>query len=269
MQYDPIKKQAGKIFDCCKFARVVFYRLLDLLLLRSWYIRHEIRKWAAGAPADARILDAGSGFGQYVYYLSRVSGRYRIKGVDVKAGEIEICNRFFGNNGPGAQIKFETADLTTFVEPGVYDLILCIDVMEHIGEDVRVMENLFRSLRKGGTLLISTPSDKGGSDVHKEGDGSFIEEHVRDGYAVEEIEAKLGRAGFRRIESEYSYGKPGQLSWKLSMKYPVKMLNLGKVFFLVLPFYYMAVLPFAMALNFRDLRKKNITGTGLIVKAVR
>jgi SAM-dependent methyltransferase len=268
MHYDPIKRQAGRIFRS-KGGRVVFFRLLNLLLLRSWYIRKEIRKWARFAAPDASVLDAGSGFGQYVHYVSKLSGNFTVKGIDVKEEEIEICNRFFRSDGHGSKIVFEKADLTTFVEPDAYDLILCVDVLEHIQEDVLVMENLQKSLKKGGCLIISTPSDKGGSDVHKNGDTSFIEEHVRDGYAVEEIEQKLGRAGFRRIESLYSYGKPGQLSWKLSMKYPVKMLNLGKVFFLVLPLYYLVIFPVAMLLNSRDLYKKHSSGTGLIVKAVK
>jgi SAM-dependent methyltransferase len=269
MQYDPIKKQAGDIFSCCRPARVLFFRILNLLLLRSWYVRKEIRKWARTAPAGATVLDAGSGFGQYVYFVSRLRGNFPVKGIDVKQEEIDNCRRFFGSGKERPEIVFEKADLTTFVEPDSYDLILCIDVLEHIREDTAVMENLYKSLKKGGSLIISTPSDQGGSDVHQQGESSFIEEHVRDGYSVPEIEKKLGRAGFRKMESLYSYGKPGQLSWKISMKYPVKMLNRGKIFFLVLPFYYLVVLPVAMVLNLRDLNKKHQSGTGLIVRAVK
>lgn len=269
MQYDPIKRKTAKVFNCCRSARVMFYRLLDLLLLRSWYIRKEVKEWAGSAPENARVLDAGSGFGQYVYYVSQLKGGFNVKGIDVKQEEVDICNRFFREGNEGSRVLFENADLTGFVEPDSYHLILCVDVLEHISEDVLVMENLCKSLKKGGMLIISTPSDQGGSDVHESGDDSFIGEHVRDGYAVEEIEKKLQRAGFRRMESLYSYGKPGQLSWKISMKYPIKMLNKGKIFFLVLPLYYLITFPFALLLNLRDLRKKHKSGTGLIVKAIK
>lgn len=269
MQYDPIKKNAGKVFNCCKSGRILFYRLLNLLLLRSWYLRKEIKNWARSAPENASVLDAGSGFGQYVYFVSRLNSNFTIKGIDIKQEEIDICNRFFRREGESSRVIFENADLVAYSEPGLHDLILCVDVLEHIEDDVLVMENLFRSLKKGGMLIISTPSDKGGSDVHESGDDSFIEEHVRDGYSVEDIENKLQQAGFRRVESMYSYGKPGQLSWKLSMKYPIKLLNLGKVFFLVLPFYYLVTFPFSLLLNMRDIRKKHTSGTGLIVKAIK
>ena len=75
-------------------------------------------------------------------------------------------------------------------------------------------------------LLVSTPSDQGGSDVHDhEAEGSFIGEHVRDGYNILEIQEKLEKAGFSRTEAHYQYGRPGQLSWKLSMKYPILLLS--------------------------------------------
>ncbi len=266
MQYDPIKRETGKIFNCCKSARLLFYSLLNILLLRSWYVRKEVRNWARYAPAGAAILDAGSGFGQYIHFISRLNKDYTIKGIDVKDEEIENCRRFFVDN---QKIIFEKADLNTFVEQEKFDLILCIDVLEHIADDVGVMKNLCASMKKGGLLLISTPSDRAGSEVHGKDGDSFIEEHVRDGYPVEEIESKLRQAGFSRTETIYSYGRPGQLSWKLSMKYPISMLNRGRAFYLVLPVYYMITLPFAMLLNFRDLRKKHNSGTGLIVKAVK
>jgi SAM-dependent methyltransferase len=114
-------------------------------------------------------------------------------------------------------------DLVLYQEPNSFDLALSVDVMEHILEDVEVFRNIHASLKDGGMLLISTPSDQGGSDVHADSETSFIEEHVRDGYNIHEIQQKLRTAGFERIEARYSYGEPGQISWRLSMKYPILM----------------------------------------------
>ena len=139
--------------------------------------------------------------------------------------------------------------------------------MEHIEEDVLVLTNYQNSLIKGGMLLISTPSDQGGSDVHEDGETSFIEEHVRDGYGVEDMANKLKMAGFERWEIEYSYGKWGRISWLLSMKYPMLMLNKSYFFFVLLPLYYLLTYPFALIFNQMDVSFKNHKGTGLIVKA--
>jgi hypothetical protein len=69
------------------------------------------------------------------------------------------------------------------------------------------------------------------------------------------------------IRSLYTYGKPGTVSWRLSMKYPVKLLNISKIFLLVLPVYYLLFFPVAFILNFFDLCMTHKTGTGLLVTA--
>ncbi|MCF8231323.1 MAG: class I SAM-dependent methyltransferase [Bacteroidales bacterium] len=270
MKYDPIKKSLGKFFDKTPFLRKLFYRLLDILLLRTWHVKKEIKNWKKSrSNHSANVLDAGSGFGQYSYYLSRAGKNWQIKGLDVKVDQVEECNRFFNHFGKD-NVHFEYADLTRQTEPEeTYDLILSVDVMEHIEDDQAVFANLCHYLKKGGMLLISTPSDKGGSDVHEhdEEGASFIEEHVRDGYNIDEIQDKLRKAGFSATEARYSYGKPGKISWRLTMKYPILMLNTSKVFYVLVPFYYLVAMPLALILNKMDVRGRHKEGTGLIVKA--
>lgn len=269
MQYDPIKRSLGFVFNKNPFLRKLFYRLLDLLLLRTWHIKKAIRIWKKEHKDTTNILDAGSGFGQYSYYLSKQSKNWNILGVDVKMEQIEDCNQFFGQIDKSEQVKFEFADLTKFSKTEEYDMILSVDVMEHILEDVVVFKNFHQALKKGGLVLISTPSDQGGSDVHDEDDHSFIDEHVRDGYNINEIEDKLKGAGFSRVEANYSYGTPGKISWKLSMKFPILLLNASKLFFIILPFYYIIAYPISFILNYFDVNLKHKTGTGLIVKAYK
>ena len=271
MQYDPIKRSLGNVFNQHPVLRKLFYQLLDWLLLRAWHIRKELRKRTHTAPEVKTILDAGSGFGQYTYRMARWFPKAEIKAVDIKPEQIEDCNRFMQKAGLSNRVKFELADLTQFQENNKYDLVLSVDVMEHIEEDVLVFRNFYASMKKGGMLLISTPSDQGGSDTHdhdhEEGVHGFIDEHVRDGYNIGEIETKLKLAGFSKVEASYSYGNPGKISWKLSMKYPILMLGASKLFFVILPFYYLIVYPFALILNWMDLIMKHSSGTGLIVKA--
>ncbi len=269
MQYDPIKRSLGNVFNKHPFLRKLFYRMLDLLLLRTWHVKKEVKSWSKNQSGEAEILDAGSGFGQYVYFLSRINNAWKIRGVDVKQEQIDDCTNFFQKiNKPN--VSFGFADLTKFNESEKYDLVLSVDVMEHILEDVEVFKNLYTAMKPGAMLLISTPSDQGGSDVHDhdhDEHGSFIDEHVRDGYNIDEIQEKLKTAGFSKSVAKYNYGSPGKISWKLTMKYPILMLNASKVFFVVLPFYYLLVFPFGLVLNYMDVKGNHKTGTGLIVKA--
>ena len=329
MQYDPIKKVLGKVFNLTPWLRILFYHLLDLLLLRSWHVRREIHKFTnhiisssahqltissahqltnspahqltsssahqlTNSPAhqltsssahqltissahqltsssahQLQILDAGSGFGQYTWFLSSLMKQAYVTAIDVKEDQIADCQAFFQKMGK-TNVSFETADMTTFVHHDSFHLILSVDVMEHIEEDEKVFRNFYESLTREGMLLISTPSDQGGSDVHDhEHETSFIDEHVRDGYNIMEIQEKLRRAGFNRIEVRYAYGYPGHIGWLLSMKYPIKMLHISKLFFLLLPFYYLFTFPLAFLFNLADLWTQHSKGTGLIVKAYK
>ncbi len=271
MQYDPIKKSLGKVFNQSPVLRKFFYHLLDLLLLRAWHVKKEIKLWVISRKfhKESRLamLDAGSGFGQYTYFLSGLSPKWFVDAVDVKDEQIADCRNFF-TLIKRSNVMFEKADLTRFSKPDKFDFILSVDVMEHIQDDETVFRNFYDSLTQEGLLLISTPSDQGGSDVHDhDHDASFIDEHVRDGYSVVEIQEKLKRAGFFRTEARFTYGKPGHLGWKISMKYPIQALNLTKAFFLILPFYYLLTFPLVLVLNLLDTRMHHTRGSGILVKA--
>lgn len=122
-------------------------------------------------------------------------------------------------------------------------------------------------MKSGGKLLIHTPSNLGGSDVHQEGDKSFVEEHARDGYSIEDITTKLCSTGFNVLYTKYSYGPIGTFAWRLVVKYPLLMVNVSKAFFVVLPFYYLLTLWFSLILMWIDFNTENTTGTGLLVAA--
>jgi hypothetical protein len=51
------------------------------------------------------------------------------------------------------------------------------------------------------------------------------------------------------------------------MKYPIQLLGASKLFFILLPFYYLVTFPISIVLNFFDLSMTHKSGTGLIVKA--
>jgi 2-polyprenyl-3-methyl-5-hydroxy-6-metoxy-1,4-benzoquinol methylase len=266
MEYDPIKARLGVFFDKSPFLRKSFYNLLDLLLLRTWHVHKDLRQWMSKHKDGAMILDAGSGFGQYSYWLARHNKKYKILAVDVKEEQVADCNKFFHSIGLN-NVQFEVKDLVTYQQPEAFDLIISVDVMEHILEDVEVFKNFYASLKPGGMVIINTPSDQGGSDTTDPNDESFIGEHVRNGYNIKEIKEKLHQAGFTSVEPRYTYGKPGSLSWKLSMKYPMLMLNKSMLFMGILPIYYLLAYPVSYVLNYADVHGSHVKGTGLVVKA--
>lgn len=267
MQYEPIKNSLNKVFSGSLLLRKTLYFLLDILLLRTWHVKRTLRKVTSSLPGDAVVLDAGSGLGQYSWSMSKKNRNWKIRAVDINIEQVEDCNRFFTKAGLSGRVKFDTCDLTSLSDSNSYNLILSVDVMEHILEDTLVFHNFYNSLKDNGILIISTPSDKGGSDVHFEDQKSFIDEHVRDGYSIADITEKLSLAGFSHIDVQYTYGKPGNISWHLSMKYPIKMLNASYLFFIILPFYYLIFFPVSLVFNIFDLFIIHKSGTGLLVTA--
>jgi len=266
LKYDPIKKIIGGVVGESVVRRKLFYKLLGLMFLREWHVKRELRSILRNAPRPLRIFDAGTGFGQYSYYCAKRLPSASIYAVDLKAEQVEDCTRFF-KKAKLENVRFGVEDLTQIQHRGEFDLAISVDVMEHIPDDVTVFRNLHRSLRQGGILLVNTPSTLGGSDAHAPEDESFIEEHARTGYDVQDIRRKLESAGFAVERIAFTYGPYGSIAWRLGIKYPMVMLNASKLFFLLLPLYYLLTLPFTLALMYLDYSLGNTEGAGLLVLA--
>lgn len=259
----------------------VFFFILHTVFLRAWYVRRELKRQinaiqrrrkvdSAASSGPIRMLDAGTGFGQFADYVARKWPDIEIDAVDIKLEYLDRAETIFKNTGLSDHVHFSREDLTELTKEGPYDLILSVDVMEHILEDVEVFRHFNRVLSPGGVVIINTPSDQGGSDVKpfEESIGeSFVGEHVRDGYNGEEIADKLRLAGLDTSHIIYTYGPAGSLAWEFMIKWPMQMLNATWASVLLLPFYYTIFLVPGLLLHVLDMRKPNKTGTGLLVVA--
>lgn len=269
MQYDPIKDRIGQFVSRYPALQRLFYGLLNLLFLRAWYVRREVRRLLSAKSDDRpiRVLDAGTGFGQYAYFIVRHFSRARVRAVDVKQEYLDRAERFLDRTPYADRVAWAWDDLTELQAEGPFDLVLSVDVMEHIEDDRAVFRNFERVLQPGGHVVINTPSDQGGSDVQEESDESFIGEHVREGYNREELEGKLREAGLEPVKSLYTYGEYGSTAWRWLIKRPMQMLGTTWAALVILPLYYIAALPLGLYLNAKDMQASNETGTGLLVVA--
>lgn len=263
MHYDPVKNIFARIIKKYLFLRIIFYKILDLMFLRSWYVRRELKKIRnTFGEKKMNIFDAGSGYGQYTYFMSKKLQPCEIYSVDVKTDWINDCREFFSSQKI-SNVNFEVEDLTNIKHTDRFDLIVCVDVMEHITDDVKVFDNYYKALKSGGYLLVNTPSIYGGSDVHEEDDESFIGEHARDGYSKEDLESKLHPIGFKTYQSKYTYGFWGDKAWRLGIKYPIMMVNISKLLLFILPIYYLVTFPFTFLMMLIDFNSNNKVGSGI------
>ncbi len=267
MQYDPIKNFFAKFIKSNTFLRKTFYWLLNLFFLRSWYIRRILKKIIPEIKSvHPKIFDAGTGFAQYTYFISKKFPSTKILAVDIKEDYLADAKEFFQKSNI-KNVEFKVDDLKTISYKSEFDLILCVDVMEHIDDDVLVLKNFYDALKTDGYLIINTPSIYGGSDVHNQDDKSFIEEHFRNGYSKEELNDKLNRVGFANVEGFYTYGFFGDKAWRIGIKFPMILLNKSKLLLFILPVYYLVALPLFLLFNYLDTKSKIQKGTGLIIIA--
>jgi len=266
--YDPVKDKFAGIIRNSRFLRWLFYIALDLFFLRSWHVRKVLRelKKSKGNKIP-RILDAGNGFGQYDRVLLNIFKHSYVKAVDVKEDYLEDCRFYFKKEIEKGRIEIEKQDLLEYKEAG-YDLVLCVDVLEHIHEDVRVMKNMRDSLKPGGYFLMHSPSHLAEEDAGE--DDFFVDEHARAGYSREELSEKFREAGLEPVDIRYTYGKAGHLAWVISIKWPMLMLNkAGFWSVLLLPFWYgLTIIPTLLLMK-ADLHTGNETGTGILGQARR
>jgi len=269
MKYDPIKDRLGQFFSRHPLLHRLFFGVLNLLFLRAWYVRREIRERLEAIPAGTsiRVLDAGTGFGQYAYFVAKNFPRATVRAVDVKQEYLDRAKHFVDQTPYANQVDWAIDDLTDLQSDGPFDLILSVDVMEHIAEDRAVFSHFKRVLSPGGHVIINTPSDQGGSDVQEDDDESFIGEHVRDGYNLQALEQKLRDAGLEPVRSLYTYGEYGSTAWRWLIKRPMQMLGATWASIVILPLYYLAALPIGLFLNAKDVAHDNETGTGVLVVA--
>jgi SAM-dependent methyltransferase len=128
--------------------------------LEHGLVREHLARYRFTAEfARGRVLDAGCGTGYGSLMLGAAAGVARVLGVDADARAIERARHFYA----GPRVEFARADLATgaLAGLGVFDTIVCLEVLEHLPDPEGLLARLDRSLAPGGRLIVSTPLGKG------------------------------------------------------------------------------------------------------------
>ncbi len=100
-----------------------------------------------GAPA---LLDAGCSDGSGTFHYAKLVGR--AAGFDLDATAIARARERY------PEIEFDVAPLERIPHPDeAFDVVVCLDVLEHVEDERAGASELFRVLRPGGTLILTTP----------------------------------------------------------------------------------------------------------------
>jgi ubiquinone/menaquinone biosynthesis C-methylase UbiE len=188
-----------------------------------------------------RLLDAGCGEGFYSMLISNLFD-CDITAIDNGAEILTAARKRFGKN---TKVTLEKQNLLKLPYPKKYfDNIICSEVLEHIENDAKVMQELNRVLKPGGHIYITVPNEnysllwdpinkvRGAlglghfSPMDRFLGGVWALGHKRL-YSVGNLEKLVEDAKFR-IEKT-------KLLTKYVLPFNLLILNLGKVFYTSLP----------------------------------
>jgi SAM-dependent methyltransferase len=127
--------------------------------------------WAARLAPGRRVLDAGSGLG-YGSRILRHAGAAEVVGVDIAASVVEAAAAV---EEPG--LRFAVGDVGNLdYEDGAFDLVVCLEVIEHVHDQRRVIAELVRVLAPDGILVVSSPNRA----VYVPGNPHHVHEYLPD-----------------------------------------------------------------------------------------
>lgn len=111
------------------------------------FLLESLIKSFSGLP-KGKILDLGCGDGNY-------SRRLKDLGFEVVSGDIDIARFKYKN-----EIEFKHCDITKEMPfaDNTFDYVLLMEVVEHLRNPYTVISEINRIIKKGGSLIISTPN---------------------------------------------------------------------------------------------------------------
>lgn len=160
-----------------------------------WYRgRRRVIHEALGAlhlPADLEILDAGCGSGRNMLELMQYGS---VRGLELADTSVARAR----GRGVG-EVAQGTLDEIPFPDD-TFDLAVSLDVLEHLDDDRRALRELRRTVKPGGTLLVTVPAYPWLWSEHD------VVNHHRRRYTRKTLEAAAGDAGWHTVSTTHFNG---------------------------------------------------------------
>lgn len=155
------------------------------------------------------ILEIGSGIGTFTHFLK---DKKRVFATDIAPNCIEVLRNRFVNyrNISISYFNIELDKHVPFTGRDV-DTAICLNVLEHIGDDKAALINLNRLMQSGSKLVVMVPACQAAYGTVDELDGHYRR------YARREIIEKLNYSRFRIRRCRY-FNSIGLFAWYFTNK---------------------------------------------------
>lgn len=253
------KKKIGKdnfLIEKLKMFYVSLFGIPEIgLQLRSMYFKQTLASNFLN-EALTKILDAGCGIGVYTLLLGKAYPQAQVTGGDIDKYKLQ-SGKTIANELNIGNVIFKYLNITKINSNIKHDLIVCIDVLEHIRNYESALKNLCKLLKSEGYLYIHVPQPNQ-KRIFNSFKKWYHEDHVREGIAKTDLENSLQKLGFKIIISKDTFGFFGKLAWEINH------LTLSKSFFIASITY-----PLLYVIAKIDIWQKNKNGLGIAVLAKR
>jgi 2-polyprenyl-6-hydroxyphenyl methylase/3-demethylubiquinone-9 3-methyltransferase len=125
-----------------------FRPLHDLNPARLDYIE------ARAGLAGRRALDVGCGGGLLAEGMARRGAK--VTGIDLAPGALEVARLHALESGVSVDYRQVAAEVLAETDRGVFDLVTCLEMLEHVPDPAQVVQALAQLVRPGGDVVCST-----------------------------------------------------------------------------------------------------------------
>jgi ubiquinone biosynthesis O-methyltransferase len=122
---------------------------------KNFTYRHLIKYISKYLKKNYEILDIGCGAGTLDFYFADKG--YRVTAIDISDKAIQSCKQTQKNLNLN-NLNFKVADFQNTKIKGKFDFVIFTEVIEHLPSDDLALKSIYRLLKPGGILFLSTPS---------------------------------------------------------------------------------------------------------------
>lgn len=125
-----------------------FKALHDINPLRLGYIERRARL------SDARVLDVGCGGGILAEAMAQAGAQ--VTGIDLSEASLNVAKLHLLESGVRVDYRLMAAEALAEAEPGGYDVVTCMEMLEHVPEPQSIVNACARLVKPGGDVFFST-----------------------------------------------------------------------------------------------------------------
>jgi len=154
-----------------------------------------------------KILDIGCGKGENCFYLLKRYPNSNVYGIDISSKNIKEAKKYFQE----VAFKVSRAEDLPF-RSSFFDKVYCYEVLEHVYDLKKTMDEIKRVLKPEGIFILSVPSEKSEKKLLNKNPNYWKQIGHKRFFSKDKISKLVGNYGFKIIKYK-KYNSVEHLYW--------------------------------------------------------